>query len=375
MIIDWIDSSECDVMVFDADGIETLSYCIPDDVKTNILNVNDGVKLIFSLHFFLSLTKNLLLFKKLKLALVTTIVEHWNPKIIITFIDNASALGNLKIIFPKIHMISVQNGTRWDLSRPGLQKLNFDYYFSFGDVEQDIFRKAGHTVKHFYPVGSVKAGVFDAEIDEKKKKIFDICFISQYRTPPSSFSDPWEENLLTSYAYVTERIVNNINEFAKKNNFKICIALRGADNPNEQEFFKCADKNNITLIPNKGFLSSYNAVRASKLTIALSSTLGLEALGLAEKVIVCKDIEELSNVVMQGLWTENLCTHELKDLQRLHTIDYKEFEYKVSELFKMSPDEYYLYSKNARKYYMNYEPNNPPHQIIKNKIRSLLLEN
>ena len=102
MIISWIDSSECDVMVFDADGIESLSYCIPDDVKTNILNVNDGVMLIFSLRFFLSLTKNLLLFKKPKLALVTTIVEHWNPKIIITFIDNASALGNLKRSFNRL---------------------------------------------------------------------------------------------------------------------------------------------------------------------------------------------------------------------------------------------------------------------------------
>ena len=205
-------------------------------------------------------------------------------------------------------------------------------------------------------------------------KIFDICLISQYRTFPSSFSDPWVENILTSYAYVTKKIVNNINEFAKKNNFKVCIALRGADNPNERELFKCADNKNITLIQNRDFLSSYNAVRTSKLTISLSSSLGLEALGLAEKVIVCKDIEELSNVVMQGLWTENLCTHELKDLQRLHTIDYKEFEYKASELLKMNPDGYNVYSKNARKYYMNYEPGNPPHEIIKNKIRSLLLE-
>ncbi len=259
--------------------------------------------------------------------------------------------------------------------KPG--EPQYDYYFSFGSVEADIFSQGGHTVSNFYPIGSLRAGIFREEYPVSKEKEFDLCYISQLDPIPSNCAglDEWTLEIFTSYYEVGKRYFDIIAKYAEENNLNLCVAMRSpqnsAESAMEREYFRYQGHANIEYIPQSRF-SSYRAVQASKLCFTISSTLGYEALGLGERVIFAKDVEVVKALVTQGTWTDNLVTHRLPELQRLHSLDYSELSFKAMELLKMTNENYINYSKNARAYYMNYDDEQKPHEIIKSKIKELL---
>jgi len=65
-------------------------------------------------------------------------------------------------------------------------------------------------------------------------------------------------------------------------------------------------------------------------------------------------------------------TFKLGELQRIRSLDYNEFSTKALKLLDMTDEEYVAYSNEAREYYMNINPTNFPHKIIKNKIEQFL---
>jgi len=89
----------------------------------------------------------------------TALINTWKSKVVITHIYHSTLLGRIKELFPEIKCASIQNGTRWDLSAPNQLKLNLGHFFCYGDVETDIMHIARHSVEHYHPIGSEKAGV------------------------------------------------------------------------------------------------------------------------------------------------------------------------------------------------------------------------
>lgn len=283
-------------------------------------------------------------------------------------------MGKIKQIFPGMLVISVQNGTRWDLSSPTQPHLDFDQYFSFGAVEKDIFSQGGHFAMQVSPIGSIRAGIFKEKFSVPHEKKFDICFISQFTQPYTNVPDQWWHELISTYSETEKQLFSIVTDFVEKNNLKFCIAMRcSLDTPefkDECRYFPLSEKTQIVRIPQNKF-SSYKAVQASRLSVTISSTLGYEAMGLGERVIFAKDIKSVASVVMGG-WTKNLVTHRLPELQRLYSLNYDEFNSKAIELLNMKDTEYLDYSKEARAYYMNIDLEHLPQEIIKNKIERFL---
>lgn len=373
--IAWHKKIPCDVLVYDAEGSDILLNCIPSQAKVFILRTRDGIPLINSKKFFLLLIKCLVKYRKPSLALRASIIKFLKPKIVITYIDNSTVVGVIKNMFPSIPVVAVQNGTRWDLSRPNQPPLVFDHYFSFGSVERDILSREGHFAAHIYPIGSVRAGLFEEKYPASQKKEFDLCYISQYSALPLDVIDKWTHEMFTSYYEMGNHLFSIIAEFAEKNNLSLCVAMRSSLNSvgfeEERQYYSYQGKTHIRHIPQSPF-SSYKAVQASRLSLTISSTLGYEALGLGERVIFAKDIKSVASVVMQGSWTENFVAYRLPELQRLYTLDYEEFNLKATKLLNMTDAEYMDYSSDARIYYMNYDFEQKPHEIIKNKIEAFL---
>ena len=365
----------CDVLIYDGEGSDVLLHCMPEQSDIFIIRNRIETPLFMSVSFFLWFFFDLI--KHGRLGAVTAVIKYLKPKVIITYIDNAPTIGQIKRIFQSIPVIAVQNGTRWDFSNKDIALMEYDHYFGFGLVEADIFSQGGHIVSNFYPIGSLRAGIFRDGYHVLNAKEFDLCYISQYDPVPLNRVDldKWTLEMFVSYHEVGKRYFDIIMRFAEENELSLCVAMRhsldSANFEEELEYFRYQGPARIKYIPNGG-LSSYIAVQASQLSFAISSTLGYEALGLGERVIFAKDVESLSSLVTQGSWTDNLVTYKLPELQRLRSLDYSELSIKAAEMLKMEQDSYINYSKNARSYYMNYDDEHKPHEIVKSKIQKLL---
>jgi surface carbohydrate biosynthesis protein len=373
----WYSEKSCDVLIYDGVGSENLRHCMPAESSVFIINNREEITLFISISFFLWIFLGLIKYRRLNLAITTAIIKHLNPKVIITYIDNAPNICWIKKFFPLIPALAVQNGTRWDFSNKNKAFMEYDYYFGFGSVEADIFLQGGHTVSSFHPIGSLYAGIFRSEYPVSKEKEFDLCYISQLDAIPLNQAelDKWTLEIFTSYYEVGKRHFDIIAQYAEENKLTLCVAMRypqdSAEFTREREYFSSQGNAKIEYIPQSRF-SSYRAVQSSRLTFTISSTLGYEALGWGERVIFAKDVEAVRALVTQGAWTDNLVTHRLPELQRLQSLDYSELSFKATELLKMTNENYINYSKSARAYYMNYDDEQKPHEIIKNKIKELL---
>jgi surface carbohydrate biosynthesis protein len=237
-------------------------------------------------------------------------------------------MGNIKSLFPDIQCISVQNGIRWDLSRPLQPHLSFDHYFCFGEVEGDILRQAALPVAHRYPIGSLKAGIFWAQHPPQKNKEFDLCLISHFEVPQDIHTDQWAEEMSIAYNETGKSVFRQVANFSAKKNLTLCVAMRfslgSAGYKEEKNYYTHSNNGQVHFIPQSPY-SSYKATQASRLSVTCSSTLGYEALGMGERVIFAKDIEEIASIVLKGPWKTNLVTHRLPDLQRLYSASGEEF--------------------------------------------------
>ena len=255
--------------------------------------------------------------------------------------------------------------------------MEYDHYFSFGSAEADIFTQGGHTVSSFYPIGSLRSGIFREEYPALNKKDFDLCYISQYDPLPlnRAILDKWSLEMFTSYYEVGKQYFESVAKYAKEKKLSLCVAMRSAQTSanftKEREYFDSQRYGNIEYIPQSRF-SSYRAVQASRLSFTISSTLGYEALGWGERVIFAKDVESVRSLVTQGSWTDNLVAYRLPELQRLHSLDYSELNFKATAMLEMTDQSYIDYSKSARAYYMNYDDDKKPQILIRQKIVELM---
>lgn len=375
--ITWYKQKPCDILIYDGEGSDLLICCIPYGRDFFIIRNRIEVPLFISLYFFLWIIFGLIKFRNIHAAIILAITKNLRTKVIITYIDNAPTICWIKKLIPSIPVIAVQNGTRWDFSVKNKTLMEYDYYFSFGSVEADIFSQGGHTVSNFYPVGSLRAGVFRDKYPILKPKAFDLCYISQFIPIPLNVSelDKWTLQLINSYNYVGKRLFDIISKFAEEKQLSLCVAMRypinSSDFEVEHEYYSYHGNAKIELIIQNEF-SSYNAVQASQLSFTISSTLGYEALGLGERIIFAKDVPPVNSLVTQGPWSNNLVTHRLPELQRLYSLDYSEIRIKASEMLEMTDQGYMDYSRSAREYYMNYNDALRPQKFIENKIIELL---
>lgn len=382
--VKWLDGAPCDVLIYDSDGSEVIRHCIPEGARTAILDVHRTLPAIRSARFFILLASSLLKGQRARIALLSSVVRTWNPKVVITFIDNDGAVAELKRIFPELMVVSVQNGIRNDFSDPDQPRIEYDHHYCFGVVDREILALGGHTAAHLYPVGSLKAGLFLESPAARQEKKFDLCFISAFMSQSElTFkSDSSHYRWVLDIGIATDEMQKPLFEivarFAESNDMSLCVAMRHRrDHPDfdaECEYYSRNGKCQPVLMPRDG-LSSYSAVRTSRLSVAINSTLAYEAMKFGERVLLAQDMTRIVSIFKSGLWQGSLTTQGLPDLLRLYSLDGQEFAAKASALMNMPSDEYAKYTSAACADYMNLDPRHPPHQIIKERISSFLAGN
>ncbi len=365
------------MLIYDEVGSDILLNAIPEESSFFIFSSRSEIPIFISIDFFYSILTGIIKNKKIKDSIISAIIKELRPKVIVTYIDNSVAINKIRLLFPHIPLVTVQNGVRWEFAIKNRAIQHYDNYFSFGAVESKIFLQGGHSATSIYPIGSLRAGVFREQKSVKNLKEFDLCFISQFNPAIDSQSalDEWTANVFKFYYEAGKKYFNLIAKYAKKNNLSLCIAMRNSQGSlsylEERGYFANHDYDDATLIQQDKF-SSYEAVQKSRLSFTISSTLGYEALGWGERVIFAKDIELVRSLIENGVWSKNLMTDGLPEFQKLVTLNYSELEFKATSLLEMSNSEYQNYSKSARVYYMNYDAVETPQKILKRKIAEFI---
>ena len=106
------------------------------------------------------------------------------------------------------------------------------------------------------------------------------------------------------------------------------------------------------------------------MTTTISSTLGYEMLGLGCRVLFARDVPRFDDVVRHGAWVENFNTSKLPELQRLRHLDRDELFLKLDALRCMADEDYLDYSREARRYYMNFDFVDRPSDAIAAQIQA-----
>ena len=211
-----------------------------------------------------------------------TYLEHVQPKLLLTFIENNPIFYTLKSKYFKFKKAFVQNGNgfvetiqNYNLSK---RKNIVDYMFVFNKDYAKVFSKyiTGKTIV----IGSFKNN--HKKIIKKKKKNEKILFISQWRE---------YEKSINPYYKSTKKLIIFLKNYCFKNKKELIIA--GVFNKEKIEeknnYFNIikSQKNSckFKFFPKKETYSIYKLLVKSEVIISIDSAFGYEAFARGCKVI------------------------------------------------------------------------------------------
>ena len=361
-----------DVLILDTASSSLVSKCIPKNLTKFFVDLNNTIPIILNLNFFFILFKKILFIGFTSRALFSAIIETKNPKVIMTFIDNDSLIGDLSLLFPNKLFIVIQNGIRIDESYSlGVKNNgNVPVFFGFGGQQKNLLLKKGVSIKEYISVGSLRCGLFLSEYNKSisKKNKNTLCFISQY-------TKIWEDSKDQAFRdsnLILKSVFNNAVEWSIKNGFKINLAMRRSGvglNSYEDELEFYSYKNNTEFIScyksEPAFFSSYKAAHKSSVIISVGSTLAFEMFGLGYKVLFCPGTRDNRFITKKG-WNDLFS--DMPDFIKLESLEPDLFNKKLDCLNNMSENEYLTKTIKVREYFMVLDKSNPPHRAISDYI-------
>lgn len=355
-----------DILVIDEFGSNWINECIPGSASYQVIPLGSSIPYILRPKFFFKVLLGIFQGRSRFYSLYESLIETLKPKVIISFTDNNTFMGNLQKIFPKTLVISVQNGLRtnhkdsisgWD------NNASVPHYYGFGNYEEELITEIKVNIEEYVKAGSLKLGLALSQYENKNNEEFDICFISQFRYPPLKKRPKLSELMLKTQKELF-RIVLGI---SLHNKLKMSVALASNTDDdyyqNELDYFKGSNLHSqIKFIPNnRASFNSYKIGFSSKLIIALWSTLSIELFGAGKRAIFGGLLYTPRKDIYTKLF-ENMPSDVL-----LYEQDEDHIRKKIDSLLKMTDEQYLEKTAFARNYYMRCE--RPyPHEMIKKRI-------
>lgn len=298
-------------------------------------------------------------------------IEKTQAKVVITFIDNSVFAQKLSRIDHKRTYFFIQNGTRTlacvrntlPLPPHPAAIISMTNFFCFGQREIDLYVRQGHIIDNYFPIGSLGAGCYKKQAVSNLTPNFDICLISQWE------ADFFQEAIKdTSPARQQSRIgpglkgVNSfLSRFIAETGLSLVICPRHEHDDVEISYLKREFGENA-LISSFGYkqFAAYRMMDQSRLVIALNSTLLSEAFSWGKKVLWCNVTEDEHFEMPEA------------GISYFHGGDYAAFKERMLMLLKMPQDEYEMATREKARYICNYNPANPPQEIVRSAIIKVL---
>lgn len=282
-------------------------------------------------------------------------IEHIDPEVVITFVDNSYPFQVISRVYDKATFIAVQNGARtykclnWLLPKPPEKGsvISMPHLACYGQYEVDQYRLYGHQIDHFHPIGSLPGGYFKTFLSPGTMvPEFDLCLIGESH---------WGSMNGESYLEIMRGVIaldKFLVRYVREENASLCIALRGDTGERDYYYGQYGDRAHFISRDNAR-MSSYDAVARSAVTVNWSSTLAREAFGWGAKVFSCNFIGDSHfDFPRAGFWS-------------MIEPDYELFKKKLSFLRAMPQDEYFRQTREAAAYVMNNNIAQQPHVFLR----------
>lgn len=260
--------------------------------RVGVLDLNQIYFFYFFKAFLLYFLKNK---KKLKLIHLYKQILYRSSNAKLAIDHNLTGRApELKKLCPEIKIIIYQVGffepyNKLILSLRKLISANYkasDFFFIFSKTELPTIKQIGLNInKKIITAGSVKNN--EIPIILKKKKIYDIMYISQHIVPGSNFDFIYpkkkisNQNIgLINHNKDEAFIIKTIDEYCKKYKKKSIIALRSLRKERYNKFNLNHEVDHIEKALKKKFMitykSSWDLADVSKLIVTNCSTMGFE---------------------------------------------------------------------------------------------------
>ena len=281
----WQFPSKCDVLIYDASGIEVLlpylNKCCVNIFPTRGESFNIPCLLLAALTpAFWS--------GKIFTAYSRVFIQASSPVLIVTFIDNNCAFYEISNHFPHTKTLFLQNGFRvfsgdvFD-SISFNKKYHVDYMLVFGPAIGNLYSK--YISGLVLPVGSLKNNYFQKSCSVNKNR---VLFISQFRRKPDNNVFYTDSNgpVYWSDFYKAEREVIPFLEnwcYQNSKTLQVCGVELDGDKVEEDFYKSLFIMNSSEYIPSAGIHSSYQLVDSAEIVVFIDSTLGYESLARGKK--------------------------------------------------------------------------------------------
>lgn len=291
-------------------------------------------------------------------------LDQAKAKVVLTFIDNSVIFQKLSRMDHKRTYIAIQNGARTlacvrdSLPKPPhpLSTISMTNLFCFGQRDVELFARHGHKVDNPLPAGSLIGGYYKSVVSTATTEPkFDLCLISQWHN--HFFEEMAGDGFPACAARRTSAGMHGLNSFLlrllKETGLSLVICPRN-DDIAEREYYKSLFGDRVQLVEaDRENFSTYRAIEQSRLAIALNSTTLSEVFAWGQKTLWCN--------------VPNDEHYEMPEagISYFAGDDYSAFKERVLMLLKMPRDEYEKLTREKARYINQYDPANPPHEIIR----------
>ena len=358
-----------DILVFDEINYEYLKKVLPSGYSITIIKqrpeeifisreILKGLVHIFIKRF--SIKEGIK--KSLKRSYYESLILSFEPKAVVTIIDNNQMFNYLSKTIKSIPFIAIQNGLRHPFEGSS-GTFHVQHYFSFGENEKKYFPKQNMEVENYYPAGSFINSIFSIKNTEDEK--FDILIVSCWRGNIGYGKDV--KDSMNSMKIFDDLM----SKYISKRNLKVAVILRNEREGehwyipeikmNEEQYFKNIYPKNIEII-DVDFKKKniYDLINKSDLIISsFGTTTLLEAYGIGKKILYT-------------IFCDDEIYHEIFDPSiKCINPESKYFDNKLDEIISIDKDQYHREHKKNMEFYMN-QPKPDTLKYIKSKINEII---
>ena len=213
-----------------------------------------------------------------KIEYINFFIKKSKIKILITSNFNRLIVYQIKLYYPEIKVIVIQNGSFgnefiFKLKKSAYKNFICDFFLCFSDLEKKKIKKI--IKAEFIILGSLKNNLYKINNNYKKEQ---VLYISQYRK--ELLSNPSVKPI-----YETEKLLLPIVlNFCIKKNLKFVILPGEEDSINQKTHYENLLKSKNFFFYKRNLNKSYQRVDKSLFSINIDSSLGFEALSRHNKV-------------------------------------------------------------------------------------------
>ena len=300
---EWCKIQKKDVVVYDAASVQVLSPFLSD---YGIVYLR-GERMNFRILVRAALSKNFT--KDPQFAYAIQSLRYFQPRIIVTTIDNDPRFYSVSSYFPNSITIMVQNGVRDDIFDVWSLKDDFpidpsvNHMVVFGNIYGEFVKK--YIAGNVLIAGSIRSNGLVPTASIKTKS---ILFISQItRTPDDSVFGAFSDGTTVShyqYSRAEAELLPLIERWCLLNNYQLKILARTGSTEEQNFYSDVLSSANWDYCITDEEKTCYHMVDESAIAVGIDSTLVLESLGRRNRTAVFSIrknyIENFSSVFWPG---------------------------------------------------------------------------